>query len=159
MASPIILLFIDNHLTLRKWCSTRLQHDFPLDTMISSFLIMDFSKAFEKLSHSLLVHKLEHYGIRGKTNNWIKNILHDRSQALILDGLTSNYISVDSGVPQGSLLGLSLFLLYINDIPQGVKSTVRLFADDTIAYLTITSENDALALQTDLNKLRIWEKK
>jgi hypothetical protein len=54
---------------------------------------------------------------------------------------------------------LFLFLFYINDMPQGLKSTVRLFADDTIAYLTITSANDALALQTDLNKLDIWEKK
>ena len=57
------------------------------------------------------------------------------------------------------MLGPSLFLFYINDMPSGLKSTVRLFADDTIAYLTIASENDALALQTDLNKLSIWEKK
>ena len=73
--------------------------------------------------------------------------------------VTSDYISVDSGVPQGSVLGPSLFLFCINDMPQGLKSTVRLFTDDAIAYLTITSENDALALQTDLNKLGIWEKK
>ena len=57
------------------------------------------------------------------------------------------------------MLGPSLFLFYINDMPSGLKSTVRLFADDTIAYLIITSENDALALQTDLNKLGNWEKK
>jgi hypothetical protein len=110
-------------------------------------LIMDFSKAFDKVSHSLFVHKLEHYGIRGKTNNWIKNFLHDRSQTVVVDGVTSDYISVDSGVPQGSVLGPSLLLFYINDMPQGLKSTVRLFADDTIA------------LQTDLNKLGIWKKK
>ena len=60
-------------------------------------LIMDFSKAFDKVSHSLFVHKLEHYGIRGKTNNWIKNFLHDRSQTVVVDGVTSDYISVDSG--------------------------------------------------------------
>ena len=76
-----------------------------------------------------------------------------------MDGVTSDYISVDSDVPQGSVLSPSLFLFYINDMPQGLKSTVRLFTDDAIAYLTITSENDALALQTDLNKLGIWEKK
>ena len=100
-------------------------------------LIMDFSKAFDKVSHNLLAHKLEHYGIRGKTNNWIKNFLHDRSHTVVVDGVTSDYISVDSGVPQGSVLGLSLFLFYINDMPQGLKSTVRLFADDTIAYYNI----------------------
>ena len=63
-------------------------------------LIMDFSKAFDKVSHSLLVHKLEHYGIRGKTKLDKKKILHDRSQTVVVDGVTSDYIIVDSGVPQ-----------------------------------------------------------
>ena len=91
--------------------------------------------------------------------NWIKKkFLHDRSQTVVVDGVTSDYISVDSGV-QGTVLEPSLLLFYINDMLHGLKSTVRLFADDTIAYLTITFENDALALQTDLNKLGIWEKK
>ena len=61
---------------------------------------MEFSKAFDKVSHSLLAHQLEHCGIRGKTNNWIKNYIHERSQAVVVDGATSDYISVDSGVPQ-----------------------------------------------------------
>ena len=68
-------------------------------------LVMDFSKAFDKVSHSLLIHKLNHYGIRGKTNTWIQNFLSDRTQAVVVDGETSNFISVESGVPQGSVLG------------------------------------------------------
>jgi hypothetical protein len=78
-------------------------------------LIMDFSKAFDKVSHGLLVHKLDHYGIHGKTNTWIQNFLSDRSQAAVVDGEKSSYIDVDSGVPQDSVLGPSLFLFYINE--------------------------------------------
>jgi hypothetical protein len=122
---------------------------------------MDFSKAFDKVSHCLLVHKLDHYGIRGKTNTWIHNCLSERSQAVVVDGEKSSYIDVDSGVPQGSVLGPSLFLFYINNMLRCLKSTVRLFADDTIAYLAVTSEADAVDLhvQSNLNKLGIWEKK
>lgn len=122
-------------------------------------LIMDFSKAFDKVSHNLLLHKLNHYGIQGKTNRWIKGFLSNRTQAVVLEGETSDYISVKSGVPQGSVLGPSLFLFYINDIPSGLNSTTRLFADDTIAYLTVKSNSDCFTLQNDLDKLCIWEHK
>jgi hypothetical protein len=112
----------------------------------TNVLVMDFSKAFDKVSHSLLIHKLNHYGIRGKTNTWIQNFLSNRTQAVVVDGETSNSISVESGVPQVSVLGPSLFLFYINDMPQGLSSTVGLFADDTIVYLTISSDTDAQTL-------------
>ena len=68
-------------------------------------LIMDFSKAFDKVSHSLLVHKLQHYGIRGKTNRWIKSFLSGRTQCVLVEGEKSSSIDVESGVPQGSVLG------------------------------------------------------
>ena len=122
-------------------------------------LIMDFSKAFDKVGHSLLVHKLEHYGISGKTNRWIASFLSHRTQAVVVDGECSSHIDVESGVPQGSVLGPALFLFYINDMPDGIKSTVRLFADDTIAYLTISSDKDSNDLQSDLDKLGTWEVK
>ena len=120
---------------------------------------MDFSKAFDKVSHSLLIHKLNHYGITGKTNEWIKNFLSDRTQSVVVEGETSTSIPVESGVPQGSVLGPSLFLFYINDMPQEIQSTVRLFADDTIAYVTISSDADSANLQKDLDKLAVWETK
>ena len=76
-----------------------------------------------------------------------------------MDGKSSTHIDVESGVPQESVLGPSLFLLYINDMPEGIKSTVRLFADDSIAYLTISSDKDSNDLQNDLDKLALWETK
>jgi sarcosine oxidase/L-pipecolate oxidase len=65
---------------------------------------MDFSKAFDKFSHSLLQHKLDHYGIRGKTGGWIKTFLSDRNQSVVIEGESSDKIPVESGVPQGSVL-------------------------------------------------------
>ena len=93
-------------------------------------LIMDFSKAFDSVCHSLLTHKLHHYGIKGKTNKWIQSFLNDRNQAEGVEGETSNFIQVESGVPQGSVLGPSLFLYYINDMPENIRSKTRLFSDD-----------------------------
>jgi hypothetical protein len=106
-------------------------------------LIMDFSKTFDKVSHNLLIHKLKHYGIKGKVNNWIESFLSGRTQAVIVGDEKSTYLPVDSGVCQGSVLGPSLFLCYINYIPTGLDSTIRLFADDTIANLVIKSNNPA----------------
>ena len=78
-------------------------------------------------------------------------------QSVVVGGETSTSIPVESGVPQGSILEPSLFLFYINDIPDGIQSTVRLFADDTIAYVTISSDADAANLQQDLDKQAEWE--
>ena len=122
-------------------------------------LIMDFSKAFDKVNHSLLTHKLDHYGVRGSTSRWIQAFLGNRKQAVVLNSTTSSFIAVESGVPQGSVLGPAMFLFYINDIPQGIGAKVRLFADDTLMYLTIKGQSDAAALQEDLNSLAIWEEK
>ena len=122
-------------------------------------LIMDFSKTFDKVSHSLIIHKLKHYGITGKTNEWIKNFLSDRTQSVVVEGETSPSIPVESRVLQGSVRGPSLFLFNINEMPDGIQSTVRLFADDTIAYVTISSDADAANLQQDLDKLAEWQSK
>ena len=120
-------------------------------------LIMDFAKAFDKVCHSLLVHKLHHYGIRGKVNKWIKNWLTNRKQCVVVEGEKSQFVIVFSGVPQGSVLGPCLFLYYINDLAAQLHSTVRLFADDTIAYLVIETPEDASLLQEDLTTLAKWE--
>ena len=122
-------------------------------------LVMDFSKAFDKVSHTLLTNKLNHYGISGKTNQWIGNFLAERQQAVVVNGVTSSFAPVESGVPQGSVLGPSLFLLYINDLPTDLCASARLFADDTACHQTIYSEADQDSLQADLDKMATWESK
>ena len=120
-------------------------------------LVMDFSKAFDKVGHERLLEKITSYGITGRTHNWIHQFLSGRSQSVVVDGERSEPVAVVSGVLQGSVLGPCLFLLYINDLAQGLESTVRLFADDTIAYLTVDSQSDAGRLQRDLDRLAHWE--
>jgi hypothetical protein len=87
--------------------------------------ILDFSKAFDKVPHTRLSNKLHYYGIQGKTHRWIDSFLKDRQQQVVVDNATSYTAPVTSGVPQ--LLGPTLFLIYINDIPDDVTSTIRLF--------------------------------
>ena len=90
----------------------------------------------------------EIYGIRGKTLSWVKDFLDSRSQAVVLNGVKSDKIAVSSGVQQGSVLGPIHFLAYINDLPDQVKSRVRLFADDTAIYLAISSEGECKMIFT-----------
>lgn len=120
---------------------------------------MDFAKAFDKVNHSLLTHKLWHYGIQGSCLTWIKNFLKSRTQAVVVGGTKSSTVKVKSGVPQGSVLGPCLFLVYINDLPDRLTAQSRLFADDTVAYSIIDNKNDQQQLQDDLNCLTDWERK
>jgi hypothetical protein len=121
-------------------------------------VVMDFSKAFDKVAHGRLLFKLGQYGIDGKTRQWIHSFLTGRSQCVVVDGEASPWVPVTSGVPQGSVLGPILFLIYINDISSNISSNIRLFADDTIIYRTINDETDSKALQTDLNTLADWSR-
>jgi hypothetical protein len=100
--------------------------------------------------------KLDHYGIRGLSANWIKAFLSNRSQFVSVNGSHSYPQPVISGVPQGTILVPVVFLLYISDISENIKSQIRLFADDGIIYREINSDQDHVTLQEDLDNLNNW---
>ena len=102
-----------------------------------------------KVSHRRLLYKLDYYGIRGSTHKWITSWLSERFQKVVLDGL--------SGVPQGSVIGPVLFLIFISDLPENIRSSVHLFADDCVLYRNIESPMDCQILPNDLNSLAQWE--
>ena len=108
---------------------------------------MDFTKAFDKVSHQRLLYKLEGFGMKGQVHWWIKIFLCQRKQRVIVDSRVSSEVVVNSGVPQGSVLGLILFLLDINDLPEYVNCPVRLFADGCVIYNQIHSPTGCKALQ------------
>lgn len=127
----------------------------------TDLIILDFSKAFDKVPHQRLLGKLDHLGIRGHTYMWIKAFLEGRTQQVVVDGTKSEEIDVVSGVHQGTVLRPLLFLTYINDLPDGLNTNthVRLFADDCILYRVIDKVKDNRLLQEDLDRLASWEKK
>ena len=124
----------------------------------TDLIIMDFAKAFDKVPHHRLLYKLKYYGISGQTLNWISAFLSNRTQTVVVDGRSSSTVPVTSGVPQGTVLGPVLFLVYINDLPDYLTySKLRLFADDSILYRTIRSQSDCDKLQLDLDAAARWE--
>ena len=121
-------------------------------------IIMDFSKAFDKVPHRRLHYTLDWYGVRGEALDWIGDFLTDRTQRVVLPGGASSACPVLSGVPQGTVLGPILFLLYINDLPDDtLHSTVRLFADDCILHRPVRTVHDCDLLQQDLDSIAKWE--
>ena len=121
--------------------------------------ILDFSKAFDKVPHQRLLSKLSAYGIDGNLLAWFSSFLSNRIQRVVCDGEVSDSKQVLSGVPQGTVLGPLLFLLYVNDIPTNINSTIRLFADDCLVYRKTNNHSDQQVLQDDLNKLEQWQNK
>ena len=119
--------------------------------------ILDFSKAFDTVTHERLKSKLRSYGIADSTLLWISSFLEGRKQRVVVNGTPSKWTTVESGVPQGSDLGPLLFLLFINDITENITFEIRLSADDCILYHTISSPTDDDLLQKDLDMLTKWE--
>lgn len=121
--------------------------------------ILDFSKAFDTVPHDKLLHKIHHYGIRGNLHKWLSCFLKNRHMNVVVEGEHSDTAYVESGVPQGTVLGPIMFLCHINDLPDSVKSQVRLFADDCLLYREIKSMQDHVTLQNDLAELEKWAHK
>ena len=121
----------------------------------------DFMKAFDKVPHKRLIHKIQKYGIDGNILGWMESFLTNRTQQIVINDEKSNSAFVTSGIPQGSVLGPILFVLYINDLPEVVDQNtfIFLFADDTKAFRQITNEADQKQLQRDINEMVAWSNK
>ncbi|KAK3101568.1 hypothetical protein FSP39_004535 [Pinctada imbricata] len=119
-------------------------------------IYLDFQKAFDTVPHARLLNKLYAYGIRGKVHAWLKEYLNQRKQRVILNGEKSGWAEVTSGIPQGTVLGPILFLIYINDLPEVVTNAVKLFADDTKLYGKSNNNQDHSSLQQDICNLLDW---
>ena len=119
---------------------------------------LDFRKAFDSVPHKRLIKKLEGYGVKGILLVWFKNFLNGRQQRVVINGKTSDWTNVLSGIPQGSVLGPILFIIFINDLPGAVENACKLFADDCKLYKNIKSEADLKELQEDIYRLCQWSK-
>ena len=119
-------------------------------------IYLDFCKAFDRVPHTRLLHKLHGYGIRGELYNWIKDFLSNRIQRVVVNGAESDWQEVTSGIPQGSVLGPVLFLIFINDLPDVLEVCVKLFADDTKLYKTIKNQHDRQPVQRSVTSAAIW---
>ena len=101
-------------------------------------VFLDFTKAFDSVPHERLLLKLKGYGIEGNLLKWFRNFLTNRQQRVVVRGTFSSWTHVKSGVPQGTILGPILFLIYVNDISSNISSSIKMFADDTKVYREIT---------------------
>ena len=147
-------------------CLTQLLHHFDdvLESLMSNAdfdsIYLDYAKAFDKVDHRLLIKKLRLYGINETIVKWIESFLSDRKQAVVVDGQLSFLALIISGVPQGTVLGPILFLIFINDIEHCItNSIIRCFADDTRVSIAVSCEQDVSALQDDLINVIQWSER
>ena len=120
-------------------------------------VFLDISKAFDKVWHAGLLAKMKNLGVGGTLLNWFESYLKSRQQRVVIEGSSSSWKEVKAGVPQGSVLGPLLFLIYINDIQQNIDSDCFLFADDTMLLEEVFSpQSAARSLNKDLNSISLW---
>ena len=123
------------------------------------FVFCDISKAFDRVWHKGLLYKLESYGIKGSILKWFESYLTDRQQSVTVEGFKSNLRSLNAGVPQGSVLGPFLFLLFINDITNQISSNIKLFADDTSLFVIVDDIDASTSiLNDDLESIHSWSR-
>jgi len=146
----------------RRSCLTNLLHSFEewtkaLDEGYGVDVIyLDFCKAFDSVPHRRLLKKLKKFGLPDSYLKWIKQFLTQRKMKVSVNGQSSSWVDVISGVPQGSVLGPLLFLLYVNDLPDWIINSMRLFADDVKIWVKLDRDDSSWKLQRDLYKLCDW---
>ena len=136
--------------TLENWTKA-LDEGYGLDVVF-----LDYKKAFDSVPHRRLIEKLKSFGINGKLLQWLDSFLKSRTMKVGLRGAFSELLEVLSGVPQGSVLGPLLFLLYVNELPDWIKCELKMFADDTKVWSRIQKDTDSSTLQDDLDRLQSW---
>jgi len=119
----------------------------------------DFSKAFDKVPHKRLINQIKAHGIEGTVIRWIQNWLDGRRQRTVVNGHMSEWIYVTSSVIQGSVLGPTCFIMYINDLEENVDCSVSKFADDTKMYMDVSTKEGNRVLQRDIDKVVEWADK
>ena len=145
----------------RSCLSQLLEHHLEILDMLEKgenvdLVYLDFAKAFDKCDIDLLLHKVKALGITGKLGRWINSFLKGRKQHILVNGVKSKESDVVSGVPQGTVLGPLLFLIYISDIGENVESTLKVYVDDTKTKKSIKEESDVELLQKDLDQMYSW---
>ena len=127
------------------------------NNLATNIVYLDYSKCFDKVCHNKLLHKMKTYGITGSAFNWLESFLVNRVQHVKINGSLSPAARVESGVPQGTVLGPILFLIYSADLPQVVSHCkLSMYADDTKVYKSIRNKEDCILLQEDLNNIAKW---
>ena len=140
-------------------CTSQLIHIFHLwgstldSGKLTDVVFLDFAKAFDSVSHKHLLAKLQLFGIKGNILLWLSDFLYDRKQRVVIDGAFSDWGNVISGVPQGSILGPLLFVLYVNDIPQTLSCSSEMFADDTLLYNSDSIDIVSAPVQQGLHQM------
>ena len=168
----VLFNFLIQHKLLSNWQSGFTPGDSTINQLVSMYHIFaealdnkkdvrlvfcDVTAAFDRVWHTGLLHKLYNIGIRGNLLLWFEDYLSNRTQRVVLQGVSSSWGNINAGVPQGSVLGPLLFLIYINDLPKVVESSVRLFADDTTLFVIVDDIEEATLTQNgDLYALKLW---
>ena len=121
-------------------------------------VFIDSSKAFDIVCHNILLAKFYKYGVRRDLLNWCRHYLTERQQRVAVKGKASHWLTVTSGVPQGSLLGPLFFIIYINDLPGVISKdcSIALYADDSKMYRVINTQEDLSSFESDINKISDW---
>ena len=117
---------------------------------------MEFAKAFDKVPHKRLMAKIKRHCINGNLVEWITDFLRDRHQRVIVNNAKSGWADVISGIPRGNVLGPLLFTMFINDLPEQIKSYIHIFADDTKLFRAIKNVKDIECIQNDITQLTEW---